>query len=420
MSENSNTQIPLTAPFIEKDEILKVTEILKSGNLSTGHEVEQFERELAEYIGCKHVICLSSATAALHLAMIVAGIGPGDEVIMPAFGFPGAAEIPHLLGAKTVFCDVEYNTYNISPTSTEKAITPQTKAIVPISCFGWPYDLEAIRKIADQHSLKVIGDNAGAIGARYWDHKVGAAECDLYDKEGKNKTDKEGHVIRGKAEDMCIFSFHPTKTMTTGEGGCVCTENSDWAVQIRMLRNHGAIRREEPEPKMRFIVPGFNYRMSDLEAGLGRVQLEKLDEMISRRREAASLYHELLSALNPVKTMKSMKTATGNVPLPDKRWNIVTAYDREGYFHTFQRYVIYLTFHNAISVRQQLQKKGIGATFGYYCVPDEPFAERLGIYKRCPIARQCFMHTVALPLYHTITMDQQQQVVDTLKAILKL
>jgi len=420
MSEKPETRIPLTAPWIERDEILKVKEILESGNLSTGHQVEQLEREIAEYVGCKHAVCVSSCTAALHLASIVAKIGPGDEVIVPAFTFPGAAQIPHLLGAKTVFADCEYSSYTISPAEAEKAVTEKTRAIMPVSAFGLPYDLEQIRALADKHNLTVIGDNAGAFGSKYEDLRLGAADCDLHMADGTNKKDKEGHVIRGKAEDLSCFSFHPTKVLTSGEGGCVCTENSDWAVQMRMLRDHGSIRRDDPEPKRRFVTIGFNYRMSDVHAALGRVQLAKINEMIMRRREAAGIYTEMLEELNPSPTIGSFKSPVGNIPLPEKKYNIITPYETTGAFHTYQRYVIYLTYHDGISVRRQLREKGIEATFGYYNAADEPFAERLGIYKRCPITRKLFRHTVALPLYHTISKEDQEHVVNTLKSILKL
>jgi len=418
MSEK--TRIPLTAPWMEKDEILKVTEVLESGNLSTGWQVEQLEREIAEYIGCKHAVCLSSATAALHLAFIVAGIGPGDEVIVPAFTFPGAAQIPHLLGAKTVFADCEYSSYAISPAAAAEAVTDKTKAIMPVSAFGLPYDLEQIRALADKHNLIVIGDNAGAFGSKYEDLRLGAAECDLHNPDGTNRQDKELHNIRGKAEDLSCFSFHPTKILTTGEGGCVCTENSDWAVQIRMLRDHGSITRSEPEPKKRFVTIGFRYVMSDVHAAIGRVQLSKINEMIMRRREAAGIYTELLEQLNPTQTIKSFKSGVGDIPLPEKKYNIVTPYETTGAYHTYQRYVIYLTYHDGISVRNQLRKQGIEATFGYYNAADEPFAERLGIYKRCPITNKLFRHTIALPLYHTISKEDQEHVVATLKTILKV
>jgi len=412
-------RIPLTSPFIEKDEVLAVKDVLESGNLSTGWQVEQFERELAEYIGCKHVVCVSSATAALHLALIVSGLKPGDEVIVPAFTHPATVQIPLILGLKPVFADVEYNTYTISPSKVEEAVTEKTKAIIPVAPFGLPYDMEAIRAIADKHGLLVIGDDAGALGAKYWGKRIGAAECDLYNPDGTPRKER-GHQMRGKAEDMTIFSFHPTKTLTTGEGGCVCTENSDWAVQMRMLRDHGSIQRSEPEWKKRFVTVGFNYHMSDIHAAIGRVQLSKFEEMLNKRKEIASIYTELLEKLNPARGIISLKTKVGEIPLPEKQYYIVTPYEPEGYYHAYQRYVIYLTYHNGVIVRNELRKRGIEATFGYYCVPDEPFAERMGIYKRCPIARNCFRHTVALPVYHNITREQQEKVVNTLKDILKL
>ncbi|MFQ6064272.1 MAG: DegT/DnrJ/EryC1/StrS family aminotransferase [Candidatus Bathyarchaeia archaeon] len=420
MSDENKSKIPLHAPWIERDEVKAVREVLESGNLSTGWQVEEFEREIAEYIGCTHAVVVSSATAGLHLALIVAGISPGDEVIMPAFTFPGAITLPHLLGAKTVFADVEYNTYTINPKKVEEAVTDKTRAIVPVSPFGLPYDLEAIRHVADKYGLLVIGDNAGSFGAKYWNQRLGSAECDLHDSKTGELKREEGHVVRGKGEDLSVFSFHATKVLTTGEGGCVCTENSDWAVQMRMLRDHCSLYRADPEPKKRFMAVGFNYRMSDIAAALGRVQLAKMDEMIYRRREAASIYTQMLEEYNPAPRVSTLKTPVGTIPIPEKQYNIVTPYEPEGCFHTFQRYVIYLTFHNAVLVRNQMRAKGIEVKFGYYNAPDEPVSERLGIYKRCPISRACFHHTVALPIYHTITREEQQRVVETLAEVLKL
>lgn len=418
MSDKSSLNIPLHRPWIEKDELMKLEEVWKSGMIANGAQVEQFERELAEYIGCKHAVCFSSATAALHLALIVAGIGPGDEVIVPAFTFPPTVHIPIICGAKPVYADCEYLTFNISPKEVAKLVTDKTKAIIPVSAFGLPYDLEAIRAIADKHNLKVIGDNACAIGSKYWGARLGAADCDLHDKEGKPKLDKEGHITRGKAEDICVFSFHATKTLTTGEGGCACTENGDYAVQMRMLRDHGSISRSEPEHKKRFVTVGFNYRMSDDHAAVGRVQLAKLDEMIAQRRGVAGIYTQLLEKLNPT---KYIGTDSGEIiSSHEKTYNFVTPPDPDGYFHTFQRYVIYLTYGDGVIVRNQMRKRGIETTFGFYCVPDEPFNDKLGIYKRCPIARKLFKHTLALPCYHTITKDQQETVVANLKEILKL
>jgi len=414
------SKIPLCAPFIEKDEVLAIQRVLESGNLVQGEQVEAFERELAEYIGCKHVVCVTSATTALDLALIMAGVGPNDEVIMPAFTFPSVAMAIVLRGAKPVFADVEYNSYNINPKEVEASITEHTKAIIPTAAFGLPYDMEAIRAIADKHKLIVIGDDAGALGSKYWGKRLGATECDLYNPNGTPKKDEKDHIIRGLAEDMTIFSFHATKTLTTGEGGCIATNNSEWATQMRILRDHGSIKRDEPEYKSRFVTLGFNYRMTDLQAALGRVQLIKLEEMIQQRRKLATTYTELLENLNTVTSISQIQTREGTIPIPEKRYNIVTPYETEGYWHSYQRYVIYLTFHDGIIVRNELRKRGIGVTFGYYNVPDEPFAEKLQIYKRCPIARNCYRHTVALPLYHTISREQQEEVVNTLKEILKL
>jgi len=420
----SQIKIPLHCPFVEKDEVLAVQKVLESGNLASGEEVEAFERQLAEYIGCKHVVCVSSATTALHIALLVARIGQagaiGDEVIVPAFSFPSVAQTVHIIGAKAVFADCEVNTYNIRPQDVEEAVTDKTKAIIATSAFGYPYDLEAIRRIADKQKLIVIGDNAGALGAKYWGKKIGGADCDLYEADGKPKLDKEGHQLRGRAEEMTIFSFHATKTLTTGEGGCVCTENSEWATQLRMLRDHGSVYRSDPEPKKRFHALGFNYRMTDLQATLGRTQLKKLDQMILQRRQLASNYSEMLDELNPLTGVKPGMTPEQVMKTHQKTYNIIIPYEMDGFYHSFQRYVIYVSNQDGILVRNELRKRGIGVSFGYYEVPDEPFVEQLGIYKRCPNARNAYRHTIALPLYHTMTVEQQEEVVNVLREVLKL
>jgi perosamine synthetase len=414
--KNLENKIPLCAPWFEKDDIDAVMKVLESGNVNTGWQVELLERELEEYLGCKHVVCVNSATAALHCALIATRLPSDSEVIVPAFTFPSTAQIPYLCNLKPVFADVEYYTYNISPTSVEAAVTEKTRAIIPVSSFGLPYDLAAIRKIADAHDLLVIADNAGAIGSRYMGDKIGNARCDLFNPDGTAKNDGQGHQQRGFAEDVTIFSFHPTKTITGVDGGALCTNDEDIAAQARILRKHGAIHRDEPERKMRFVTLGYNYVMTDDHAALLRCQLKKIDEILNQRRALAKRYTQILNEFNPV--IGTSKVGPMNVP--DRDYYVSTPMEPEGYGHTYQRYVIFLEKHDGILVRNELQKRGIGVTFGYYDVTDEPFVRTLGIYKRCPISRVCYRKTVALPLFHTMTVEQQDRVLNMLREVLNL
>lgn len=418
-------KIWLYRPWIEEDEVRAVTQVLRSGMLHGMVQVELFEQELARYIGCNHVVCCSSGTAALHLALIAAGIGAGDEVIVPAFTFPATAQIPLLVGAKPVFADVEYYTWNLRPQSVEEAVTDRTRAIIPVSAFGLPYDMEAIRAIADRHSTRqqrilVVGDDAGALGAKYMGTKVGAAMCDLHDGKGGLRIDEKGVPVKGRAEDITCFSFHTSKVLTTGEGGCLCTDNSEWAARARIVMDHGSLARDVPEPHRRFRTLGYNLRMTDLQAALGRVQLQKLDEMVLRRRQLAGDYTRLIAPLNPIRELTPMKVGGQTVRRPDREYVVSTPYEAEGVYQSFQRYVIFLEKHDGVFVRNELRRRGVDCTFGYYDVPDEPFAADAGIYKRCPNARLFHRKTVALPLYHTLTFEDQKRVVETLRQVLDL
>lgn len=259
--------IRLIRPEIGTEEIRKVSEVLKSGFLVQGKNVEKFEKKVANYLSVKYAMAVSSGTAALHLALIALGIKEGDEVVLPDFTFPATGNVVVLVGAKPVLIDIDLKTFNIDPTRIEGNITSRTKAIIPVHEFGQSADMDPILDIAKRNNLYVIEDAACALGAEYKDKKCGTMG------------------------DIGCFSFHPRKAITTGEGGMVVTNNPDVAAKVKALRNHGMTNKDGI---YYFEYTGFNYRMTDFQAALGWVQMKKLDEIIKKRRELAALYDSFL------------------------------------------------------------------------------------------------------------------------------
>lgn len=266
--------IPLTRPQIGDDECAAVERVLRGGMLVHGEECDAFEAELAAYLGIDDVLVVSSGTAALHLAMLALGIGPGDAVLVPDFTFPATANVVELVGARPVLVDVDHDTYNVTPQLLEQAIVAwqgpeRLRAMIPVHEFGCPLDMAGIRALASAHGLMVVEDAACALGTRCTGGFAGtfsAAGC---------------------------FSFHPRKSLTTGEGGAIAVGDPDLARRLRLLRNHGMQRGGQG---MEFLLPGLNYRMTNFQAALGRVQLPKLDGWISERYHLQAIYREALAA----------------------------------------------------------------------------------------------------------------------------
>lgn len=267
--------IRLARPYIPQEAIDKVVEVLKSGNLVQGEYVSQFEEKLQGYLGVKHVIVVSSGTAALHLALISLGISARDEVIVPAFTFPATANVVELLGAKPVFVDINLSDFCIDTNKIEGVISRNTKAIIPVHEFGQAAKMDDMVAIAKRYNLKIIEDAACALGTEFEDQKVGTFG------------------------ELGCFSFHPRKAITTGEGGAIATQRDGLAKMLRALRNHGI---EISKKKLNFNYAGFNYRMTDFQAGIGIPQLAVLELLINKRGELAKDYNEALSTIDWVKT----------------------------------------------------------------------------------------------------------------------
>ncbi|HFQ80183.1 MAG TPA: UDP-4-amino-4,6-dideoxy-N-acetyl-beta-L-altrosamine transaminase, partial [Desulfobacterales bacterium] len=277
--------IPYGRQSIDEDDIAAVNEVLRSDWLTTGPKVPEFEKAVAEYCGAGHGVAVSSGTAALHAAMYAIGIGPGDEVIVPAITFVATANCVVYQGGMPVFADVEADTLLINPDEVKSKITARTKAIIAVDYAGQACDYDALRDIADQYGLTLVADSCHALGAEYRGHKTGTLA------------------------DMTVFSFHPVKHITTGEGGMLVTDDAQLAARVKIFRNHGItsdhrLRAENHTWEYDMVDLGYNYRLSDIQCALGISQLKKLTSWLTSRRKIASYYEETFAGteIRPLKT----------------------------------------------------------------------------------------------------------------------
>jgi dTDP-4-amino-4,6-dideoxygalactose transaminase len=291
--------LPLSRPSIGDAEIAEVTACLRSGWLTSGPRVAAFEKAFATAVGASHAVAVSSATAGLHLALLAAGIGPGDEVITSPMTWAATGNMIFAVGARPVLADVDEATLNVDPVAVEAAVTSRTRAILPVHFAGQPADLDRLRAIAHRHGLALIEDAAHALGTVYRDRPIGAG----------------GGAV--------VFSFHPIKAITTGEGGMVTTDDAELAERLRLLRFHGVARDawtrygQQRVPDYEIVTVGFKYNMTDLQAALGLVQLARLEEFIAARTRIAGWYEEALSDVPGVALL-------GRVPYPARHaWHLL-------------------------------------------------------------------------------------------------
>lgn len=269
--------IPITRPAFGIEEAAAARAAVASGWVTQGPRVAEFERRVAAYCGVADAVAVSSCTAALHLALLVLEIGPGDEVICPSMSFVATANAIRHAGATPVFADVDPRTYNLAPAAAAAAITPRTKAIMVVHQIGLPADIDAFRALGEKHGVKILEDAACAIGSRYKGRPIG------------------GHT------EMACFSFHPRKVITTGEGGMITTDCVDYGQRLRLLRQHGmsvsdTVRHEAKRIiTEQYICLGYNYRLTDIQAAIGVEQMKKLDAIVGRRRELAERYGAALA-----------------------------------------------------------------------------------------------------------------------------
>lgn len=367
------TNIRLAKPYVGNKSVLMelLSDVIEQGLFSQGKYVSQLENSIARYLGVKDAIAVSSGTAALHLALIALRIGPGDEVIVPAYTFPATANVVELVGAKPVFVDVDLRTYNIDYNQIVRKLTKRTKAIIPVHLFGNPCDMDSIRKLARSRKIKIIEDSAGAFGSEYKKKKCGTIG------------------------DLGCFSFHPRKIITTGEGGMVVTNNKRIADKILLLRNHGMRHSASGND---FVVSGFNYRMNELEAVLGIVQMQEIKKIIKEREQLVQLYKKHLH---------------------QDRYFVFQAIASDCKQVT-QAFVIRLNKISNTRMSIFLKKRGIETTIGAYALQVLKFYEkkyRLSL-QDYPIAYRLYRYALALPLYNGMTKHTIKYICDNLKACL--
>lgn len=368
--------IRLSLPAIGDEEFEAVKNVLASGQLVHGEECELFEQELAAYLGCREVVVVSSGTAALHLSLLALEIGPGDAVLVPDFTFPATANVVELAGARPVFVDVDPFTYNVTADLLQEAIAnwrgpERLKAVVPVHEFGCPADMTAIIDLAEEHDLVVVEDAACALGAVHKGQKVGT-----YGQTG-------------------CFSFHPRKALTTGEGGAVATNDAALAAELRRLRNHGIQRTPDA---VEFVLPGFNYRMTNFQGAMGRVQLRKLDRFIEARRCLQQKYRSELKAFG--------------IHLP-----------QEVPGHVWQTYMVVLPQpYDRNSLIKELRDEGIETNLGAHALHVQPYygqkyAEEMVILHG-NISEFLYQQGLALPLYAGLSDEQLLSVVIALRKVI--
>jgi len=376
-------KISIAVPSVGDEEWHALREPLTTGWLTQGPKVAAFEKRFAELHGVKHALAVTSCTTGLHLALLGAGVGPGDEVIVPSFTWVATANAVIYCGATPVLADVSRETYNVDLQDLAARITPRTKAVVAVHLFGQCADMDGLRKILPPN-VKIVEDAACAAGARY-----------------------NGNAA-GTLGDIAAFSFHPRKSVTTGEGGMVTTNDDGAAALVDKLRNHGASISEEqrhhgPRPYLlaEFDVLGFNYRMTDLQAAVGLVQIEKLDRFVAERARWARWYAEELKGLDWLRVPREASNGR----------------------HAWQAFVTYVDPERAPmprnAIMEVLQQKGISTRPGTHAV------HMLGYYRNAygfqpgdfPGARDCNDHTMAIPLHNRMTADDYAYVAEAIRGL---
>lgn len=367
--------------WVQDDDIQAIVDVLKSDYLTMGPRIPAFEEAVAEYTGAKHAVAVNSGTAALHAAAHAAGIGPGDEVVVPVLTFAASSNCVLYQGGVPVFVDVLPDTLNIDPADVERKITPRTRAIVTVDYTGLPCEYDSLRAIAEKHDLVIIEDAAHALGATYRGRKVGTLN------------------------ELTTFSFHPVKHITTGEGGMILTDDGDLASRMRNFRSQGVdldfrVRAEKASWFYEIVDLGFNYRLPDIGAALGLSQLKKLDSWLGRRREIAGRYQEAFSDLP-------------GVILP------TTPDDRVPAWHL---YILRLDPDRLTADRTTIYKallaEGIGVNVHYIPVPWHPYYQGLGYSRgRWPVGESAYEQMLTLPIFPAMV---EEDIIDVIHAVRKV
>lgn len=370
------SRINVMQPWLGEEEVEAVAEVLRSGWVAQGPRVAEFERRFASSQQAAHAVATSSCTTALHLALVVAGVSPGDDVVVPSFSFIATANAAGYVGARPVFADVSPVTGNLTASTVREALTPRTTAVIVVDQGGVPVDLDAIREVCDPLGIVVIEDAACGAGSTYRGRPVGAGA------------------------EIAAWSFHPRKILTTGEGGMLTTSREDWASRARTLREHAmsvsAADRHASlvSPPESYDEVGFNFRMTDLQAAVGLVQLSRLPEVVARRRELAAVYAKSVAEVDGLRAVADPAWGTSNF---QSFWiEIGAAYglDREG-------------------LLQALAEAGISARRGIMASHRQPAYASPSV--SLPATEHLTDTTLILPLFHQMSDSEQARVIDVLR-----
>jgi dTDP-4-amino-4,6-dideoxygalactose transaminase len=370
------SRINVAKPWLGEEEAKAAADAILSGWVAQGPRVAEFEADFAELVQAKHAVALSNCTTALHLALIVAGVGPGDDVIVPSFSFIATTNAAIYVGARPVFADVDIRTGNLSPATIDVVLTPQTKAVILVHQGGMPADVEAVKALCEPRGVIVIEDAACAAGSTYRGRPVGAGAA------------------------IAAWSFHPRKLITTGEGGMLTTDNEEWATRARRLREHSmsvsAADRHKSvlPPAEEYLEVGYNYRMTDVQAAIGIVQLSRLADIVARRREIAQRYQQALAGVRGLRPVVDPAYGTSNYQSFWVELQEDFPLDRER-----------LLEH--LAVRDISARRGIMAAHLQPAYVEHPSAP-------LPVTERLTDKSLILPIYHQLTDAEFQRVVDAI------
>ena len=372
--------IAIAKPYLTEEDAQAAYDTILTGWITQGPKVQEFEEKFAAYTGAHYAVAVSNCTTALHLAMIVAGVGPGDEVICPSMSYIATANAITYVGATPVFAEVDPLTLNLDPADAEKKISAKTKAILIVHQIGMPADIDAFQQLCEKHGLKLIEDAACAAGSAYKGKKIGAHS------------------------ELVCFSFHPRKVISTGDGGMITTSREDYYHRLKLLRQHGMSVNDRVRHESKKVIfedhleIGYNYRMTDIQAAVGVTQLAKLDWIVQERRRIAALYQEAFKDL-----------AFVQLPL-----------EKEGYYSNAQSYSIYLKKNCPIernNLMQQLLEKGIATRRGVMNTHRETAYKELAKGVKLPVSEDLQDNSIILPLYVPMSEQEISYIIDTFLSI---